>query len=134
MPLRQVVAALRDAHARYYELLQPVKLRGSNSSSSSSSSTGSSSNGTAAARGQEVDPADAEVLQDVRVVLTAALDAGEVPSIHGAHGRHVTRKGTGHGQRCLFGRGGSFRGACVSIRLRLCTCLGCAACTHAREA
>ncbi|GFR50258.1 hypothetical protein Agub_g12444 [Astrephomene gubernaculifera] len=138
MPLRSLVASLRDAHSRYYGLLQPVKVEplalrqllddsssssGSSSSSkgcdgrcncscngsSSSSSTGGSGSSnasastsagvTSAAEGDAVSPSDQteasaaaaleqqqqhlSVLREVRVVLNAALDAGEVPSIHG---------------------------------------------------
>ncbi|KAG2451787.1 hypothetical protein HYH02_003565 [Chlamydomonas schloesseri] len=84
MPLRQVVAALRDAHARYYELLQPVKLR---DSSSSNAATAGPAAGQQQQQQQQLDPADAAVLADVRVLLSAALDAGEVPSIHGDYRR-----------------------------------------------
>ncbi|KAG2485818.1 hypothetical protein HYH03_015528 [Edaphochlamys debaryana] len=122
VPLAQLVASLRQAHARYYELLQPVTLeplpgltgprpgpdgpgasapaegkrrRGRKAAELTAAAEAATEGAAAAAAAADAGAEAAEaraaahlaVLADTRVVLNAALDAGEVPSIHGTYRR-----------------------------------------------
>ncbi|GIL50228.1 hypothetical protein Vafri_6459 [Volvox africanus] len=100
MSLRRLVAFLRDAHAAYYGLLQPVRVeslqqppltavaRGDERSGVFATSSSSAISAADAAGAEDDGTSDHwRVLEDVRVVLCAAMDAGEVASIHGHYRR-----------------------------------------------
>ncbi|GLC46484.1 hypothetical protein PLESTM_001880600 [Pleodorina starrii] len=91
MPLRRLVAFLRDSHAAYYDLLQPVRVEpleppteGSDPATATAAEE-AEANATPERAGACRD--HLAVLEGVRVVLCAAMDAGEVPSIHGHYRR-----------------------------------------------
>ncbi|KXZ52552.1 hypothetical protein GPECTOR_9g596 [Gonium pectorale] len=91
LPLHKLVASLRDAHARYYGLLQPVRVQqlaeGGAPQGEAAAGAAADGDGNSSTAGEAPEAAAGHlgVLEDVRVVLTAAMDAGEVPSIHGAY-------------------------------------------------
>ncbi|GLI63184.1 hypothetical protein VaNZ11_005954, partial [Volvox africanus] len=100
MSLRRLVAFLQDAHATYYGLLQPVRVEslrqppptavaGSDEGEGVFASSASSATSAADAAGAADDGTRDHwrVLEDVRVVLCAAMDGGEVPSIYGHYRR-----------------------------------------------
>lgn len=97
MSLRQLVAFLRDSHAAYHGLLQPIRVEQLPSLQSvelqeaiavadeavASSSLSEVVAAAAEVVGEDAAPGHLAVLEHVRVVTCAAMDAGEVPSIHG---------------------------------------------------
>ncbi|GIL87072.1 hypothetical protein Vretimale_14232 [Volvox reticuliferus] len=100
MPLRRLVTFLRDSHAAYYGLLQPVRVEspqqppppavaGGDEGGGffASSSSGATSAADVAGAAGNVATNQWRALEDVRVILCAAMDAGEVPSIHGHYRR-----------------------------------------------
>ncbi len=115
LPLHDLVAQLREAHVRYYSLLQPVRVEGVEEEAvEQDQGEQGQGQGPGRRRALRVSDAHAEVLSDARVVLSAALDAGEVPSIHGeGQGRcppYTVRgrgRGEGLGRRVGTGGGGS---------------------------